>query len=153
MKNLDKILDNKALIIGGIAVLSAVAYFGIARPLFQKFGLIDDKFDRQARRLYGKLSQSGHFSLSYYKNNESNITLNTINAQDIAKNIKNAWGIINDDESSIYANLEFIRTYADLSYVAYWYSQYAGKSLLDDLYEKMSSKEFLRIESIYNKMN
>ena len=141
----------KVLINVGIGIgVTVIGYFVLARPLLIKFNIIDDKNDRLAKRFFEQASQEGFFSPIYYKQNESRITLKTINAQEIAKNIRKAWGFINDDEELVYVNMMFIKTKEDLSFVSYWYSQQSGSSLLDDLKNKLSSKEFLRIKSIYD---
>ena len=141
----------KVLITVGIGIgVTVIGYFVLARPLLIKFNVIDDKNDRLAKKFFEKASQEGFFSPIYYKQNESRITLKTTNAQAIAKNIYKAWGLINDDEELVYINMMFIKTKEDLSFVSYWYSQQAGSSLLDDLKTKLSSKEFLRIQSIYD---
>jgi hypothetical protein len=145
--------QNKVLITAGLVVgVGTLAYFLLARPILTKLNIIDSRDDKKAKKFLEKAHQDGFFKPTYYKQNESKITLTTTNAKLIAKYINDSWGLFNDDEEAVYANMMFIKTKEDLSFVSYWYSQRAGASLLDDLYKKLSSKEFLRIEMIYNNL-
>lgn len=69
-------------------------------------------------------------------------TITGVEADRIATNIKNAWGILNDDEEAVYASLQKLHTLADLLLVIEKYGYYQPNILVqaEDLPTSIQSR-------------
>lgn len=121
------------LILGGVGF----AYFKIA----QKIGLIDDKNDRLAAERMKYLAKWQGLNPTY--NQKFFSGQNTLQKQPIsyAKELKDSWGVFNDNESKALATLESIGSAQNLSAVAFAYNASFGKSLRDDIQNYLSNNE------------
>lgn len=131
-----------AIKVGGVVVGGVVVYFAIIRPIKNIIAPADKQ---KAKRLYNENLKYAWWSGNYYIGREGQLSFQNIATEgnNIAKSIYKAWGIINDDESAVNNALRNIRTYVDLSYVVYCYGKLYNKSLLDELYYRLSNKEFI----------
>lgn len=81
-------------------------------------------------------------------------TISSFDANSIASSIKNAWGILNDDEDAVYAAFMRLRSLADLLLVAEKYGYYqpnalsAKEDLATSIRKRMSNKEREKINTI-----
>lgn len=81
-------------------------------------------------------------------------TITGVEADRIATNIKNAWGILNDDEEAVYASLQKLHTLADLLLVIEKYGYYQpniliqGEDLVTSIQARMSKKERAKCNEI-----
>ena len=69
-------------------------------------------------------------------------TISNVEATSIAQQIKNAWGVLNDDEEAIYTAFRRIRTLADLLLVVEKYGYYQANLLVkpEDLATSLRSR-------------
>lgn len=81
-------------------------------------------------------------------------TITGVEADRIATNIKNAWGILNDDEEAVYASLQKLHTLADLLLVIEKYGFYQPNILIQaedlptSIQTRMSKKERAKCNEI-----
>lgn len=143
----------------GIAVLgvSVLAYFGIIRPLLQVTGVVDDKTDKEADKKYEEQSKNEAWNPNYFQTRNSQLTITSTSASLIAKYINNSLHDLfittDSNAANVIANLEFIKSKADLSYVNWQYSKNHGLELLQDLKNELNSAEFVRAITIIEKIN
>jgi len=113
------------VILGGVGF----AYYKIG----QKFGLFDDKNDRLAKERMKYLLKWQGINPTYFKKFFGGADTLTKQPFAYAQDLKDSWGIINDNESKALASLEAIGSAQNLSAVAFAYQSSFGKSLRDDL--------------------
>lgn len=81
---------------------------------------------------------------------EKNTTKTDAQLKSLANKIKNAWGILNDDEEAIYNAFRQINNYADLMQLFYYYGDRGirNRGLEEDIQRKMNNKEISKINTI-----
>lgn len=106
------------LIVGGVVVgVTAIAYFGIVRPVMKKLGLVADK--KYIRNL-AKISDYKGFDPTFYR--PSKVTISADRAKILADMAKDSVGYFNDDESNLYSILQEAGTPDNLSFLAKTYN-------------------------------
>jgi hypothetical protein len=106
------------LIVGGVVVgVTAIAYFGIVRPVMKRLGLIPD---RKYIKNLAKISDYKGFDPTFYR--PTKVTLSPERAKILADTARNSVGVFNDNESALYAVLQEAGTPDNLSYLAKIYN-------------------------------
>ncbi len=138
----------------GITALT-LAYFGIIKPLLNTFGITESAEDKEALKMLNKARESGFWKPTYYEGKTSKLSFvnKATDANNLAEEIEDAWGVVNDDEESIINAFSKIKNKVDLSYVAYHYQKNTGSDLLTDIDGKLSSAEKIQVFTITEKLN
>ena len=81
---------------------------------------------------------------------QNNTTKSEAQLKSLASKIKNAWGILNDDEEAVYSAFRQINNYADLMQLFYYYGDRGirNRGLEEDIQKKMNKKEIAKINTI-----
>lgn len=139
------------LLVGGLVVIVALGYFGIYRPILQKFGLVDDKDDRINDRLTGDLESSTAF---LQKKNPSGATISEDKAMGLAKDIYDAMGtwITNDCEECVYGAILNAGSKKNMQVVSYWFYQNHNQDLLGYLQNYFNHSELAEVQKRVNKL-
>lgn len=146
IKKLAENQTTKYVIIGAIGVVAlSIVYFGILNPLFKWTGIKDSEVDKTAQRLLGVAKTQEMWKPTYYKGRENQISFQNkgTESSNIAKNIYDSFSWAGDNETKINSMLGLIRTKADLSYVVWQYNNIYKKDLLTELFDRLSSQEFV----------
>lgn len=125
--------NESTLLLGG-AVL-AILYWGLIRPVTNKLGLTQSDKDRREAEMVGEAGKNHGWNPNFWKQPApfAHFTLTEKFAQELAKKIYNAWGKFNDDEQAIFAVFRSLRSQAQLSQLAYYYSKNYNQDLLTRL--------------------
>ncbi len=125
--------DQLIIAAGGLALL----YFGLIKPITNKLGLTLSEKERALAMIAETASGSNGWNPNFYKEytakNKKWTILTTGGAQKIANQIYKAWGLINDDEQSIYAAFRALKNQLQLSQVSDTYSKIYKQDLLTRL--------------------
>jgi len=118
----------------------------------QKFGLFNDKSEREAEAANENTQKLVAWDPSYWKTPGVK-TILTINAAQLAaKTIWDAWGIFNDNEEQVYGVFRSLKTQAQVSEVAQLYYDTYHEDLLESLKNRLSESEFSVIAKMVNKL-
>ena len=148
--------QNKSLpIVAGVVVLgvAALAYFGVARPIMCRTGIISCRRDRREddniKKLEDKLIKSPQFATDYWTKTSVTIDANAamIYADELEDELTSWTG---QDEEVIYGTLRSIGGARNMSYVADYYQIRHGESLAEKLIDKLSSREIETVANILN---
>lgn len=145
-----KALDHKATpyLIGGVLLVGFGVSFWFMRKTLCATGLISCKKDKTQLNL---MSYKG-FDPNYYR--PEKITISHPHAQKLAVKMKNAKGLINDDEGAIYSVLEEAGNANNLSLVAHYFNLKGFGSLSEFItYYMQDEKELKRIKDILKSYN
>jgi len=146
IKKLAESKTTKYVIIGAIGVVAlSIVYFGILNPLLKWIGIKDDDIDKTAQKLLDIAKTQEMWKPTYYNGRENQISFQNkgTESSNIAKNIYNSFSWTGDNETKINAMLGLIKTKADLSYVVWQYNNKYKKDLLTELFDRLSSQEFV----------
>lgn len=139
---------NLILALGG----AFLGYQYILKPIFEKTGIKDTAEEEEAKRRDQELENKGVWDTvaGLFKKYPKHklILLKTEEADQIAKNIDSAWGIINDDEAKVYAQFRRLRYQSQVSSIVDAYRRLSNKDLLQTLKSNMSDSEVAIITSI-----
>lgn len=144
-----KQIDNKKLIIGVvIAAAAGVAIWLTVRAVRKRaantvFGSNTQNFDA-----IGRLSNVNSMSSEI----ANQATISKEKAKQLAKQIKNAWGLVNDDEEAVFNALQQINNYSDWLLLQSFYginSTITGsRDLVGDLATRLNEKELQNVNSL-----
>ncbi len=105
------------------------------------------------------LIESNAFDIRYSENIGKKIgkpiyMLTVASAKGFAKDIKDAWGVIDDDENKIYGVFRALKDQVQVSQVAYQYYMASTDkiNLIDDLKSRLSSDEVGQVLNIVKKL-
>lgn len=154
------VLDNtetstKNILIGGTLLIAAgTIVYGMvqvsklkkslsdtADGLLEKLGVKESDIDKYNNNKGSELAANA-FDPNYYLKVGKVYIWTPEGAQVYADKIKKAWGLFDDDESSIYGVLRSQKSKAHLSQVSHYYFKSYGVDLLTDLKSRLSAKEF-----------
>lgn len=144
--------ENKqtAMIVAGTIVVTTalvIAYFGILKPILNKLGITDDKYDRQAERLDSEES----FNPSRARSNPSKVTITESRANVLAQLIFEAKGYIYDNEDQAIGAVRDTGSTYNLSYMSGRFQAIYGRDLLGYMKTFMNSEQLsLVYQSIKN---
>ena len=136
-----------------IKVGFAVAgYFVIVKPLLEWLGLKEDKTDKaNETSLQTVLGWSPLYYKEVSKKGLKTTYLTSAGATMLAKQIKNAWGgLLNDNEEQVYGALKMINSWVKLSQVAEKYYLLYGEDLGREIKARLSDDEFYTVTQIVN---
>lgn len=121
-KNTGGINPNVVLLVGGAALI----YVGALNPILKWLGIKDDKDDKKEGKENAKAENAvgwnPSFWLTYRPAGVTICLMTDAKATRLAKQIKDAWGVFNDDENAIYAAIREVRSQVQLSQLAAKYS-------------------------------
>lgn len=120
--------------------LAAVTALAIAK----KLGLIKTKSERELsknadEKIYDQINQNTV---------EAKKTLTDAQLTSMANAIKKSWGFFNDNEAAIYSQFSKVNNIYDLYALISQYGIYKGRTLEEDLRDRLSNKEVEHINSI-----
>lgn len=154
----------KVLLAGGIVTIAGV---WIAVAIFHKRR---NNRDQKAIAFFSELQrdiapdsvgliESNAFDIRYWETIGKKLgkpiyMLTVASAKGFAKDIKDAWGIFDDDENKIYGVFRALKDQVQVSQVAYQYYMAATDkiNLIDDLKSRLSSDEVGQALSIVKKL-
>lgn len=145
------VAKNKATpyIIGGVILVSiGLTYFGIVRPLFCKFGVLDCGKTKEEIEFYELDAFNPQIA------SPNNISISYDLARKLAIQIHDALGygsvlrLFDDDEDAVYGALRSAGSVADLSLVSKMYASIYNESLVARLTSKLNSSELDKVKSI-----
>lgn len=88
------------------------------------------------------------FNPSYMNSIPFSKRLDYNDATELAAQIDDAWGWLNDNEKQVYNAFSGITKQADVASIAYYYRQLFGKDLRSDIIKKMNNSEIRNVWSI-----
>ena len=150
------------LILGGIGL--AIAYFGIVRPVTNKLNLTQSQKAKAEAEIITIANNNNGWSPNFYstymKTNKGPFVIkNAASVTLLAKQINNAFGLINDDVNAIYAAFRLLNSQVDLSWLCAKYNELYQQDLLARLkapwyYLKdgLTEAEFNVVANIVNKL-
>ena len=145
-----EINPNTLLVVGGLGI----AYFGLINPILKKLG-IKKGSEEQAADTAIKTAEKGRaFDPDYWKiaPRPKLIFGSKPTAAQVAKEIKDSFGFINDDETRIYAAIKRCRTKTMCSQLTSAYRDLYKADLFNTLKDKLSEKELFTIVQYTNNL-
>lgn len=123
-----------------LIVSAAVAAFVVAK----KLGLIKSKSERELEenadeKIYDQINQNAVATKK---------TLTDAQITSMCNVIKKSYGFFNDDEAAIYSQFSKVNNIYDVYALISQYGIYKGRTLEEDLRERLSDKEVEHINSI-----
>jgi hypothetical protein len=94
------------------------------------------------------ISKSTYFKPAYYKTAGSLNLLSSVEAKKAAENIKDAWGIINDDEEQVYGVFRSLTHKVQVSQIAEAYNKEYNEDLAGELISRLGKDELKMIYDI-----
>lgn len=143
-------VDSRLIV--GLAVVAA-AYYGLLRPITDFLGLTDDTKTKEQKEFNDLVTNADYWSPNFYIDLNRQTTLCLLRygtVTDIADKISAAFGILNDDEEAIYANIRRLRSKAQVSQLAQRFAEMYNKDLLQTLKDYLSVSEFNIVAKIVN---
>ena len=142
-------IDQNVLFKVGLVV---AGYFIIVKPLFEFFGLKESKDDKEAEaNLQNFKGWDPNYYLAVSKAGTKTTYIKSADAEKIAKDIEDSWGVVNDSEEQIYGALRLLKNQVQLSQVAMKYWLLFKVDLARELKARLSDSEFTEIVKIVNK--
>ena len=157
--------NSKALIIGGVVAIAGVWVTVAVVNTRRK------KRDQQAIAFFSELQrdiapdtvglvESNAFDIRYWENIGKKLKkpmymLTVASAKTYAKDIRDSWGVFDDDEDKIYSVFRALKDQVQVSQVAYQYyiDPKSNKiNLIDDLKSRLSKDEVGQVLEIVKKM-
>jgi hypothetical protein len=122
--------DSKILLYGGGLL---IVYFGILRPILEKFGLATSQAEQQVINQQNLPNNKNAFSPVYWKTipNAKLITRNATNG--LCKRIYDAMGYFSDDEPAVFSVFAQLKYKTQVSWLADVFQQNYKIDLLDFL--------------------
>lgn len=145
----------------GAGVLAA-AYFGIVRPITNKLGLTQSQKDKAVEQIAEAASANQGWNPTFYRtyidsHNTTSLIKTSASITAMAKQIYNAWGLVNDDVQKIYAVFRQLNSQVDLSWLCYTYNNLYKEDLLTRLkapwyylHDGLTDSEFAEVSKIVN---
>lgn len=157
--------NSKALIIGGVVTIAGV-WIGVAvfnhrrKTRDQKAIAFFSELQRDIAPDSVGLVESNAFDIRYWENVGKKIKkpmymLTVASAKAFAKDIRDSWGVFDDDEDKIYSVFRALKDQVQVSQVAYQYymNPDGGKiNLIDDLKSRLSKEEVGTVLEIVKKL-
>lgn len=143
-------IDTNLLLIGGLFI---GGYF-IIKPILEKLGLKESKEDKEIKAKLKEQEKTyniwgGIQSLQKAAGSNKKITLLTVAGADFyAKQIKNAFGVLNDNEEQIFGVFRGIRFKSQVASIVSSYAKLYKADLLTTLKSKLSESEFNEVINI-----
>ena len=147
-----EINPNTILAVGGLALV----FFG-GRAILQKLGIVETASDQAAametQAQMTQLSTGNYFDPDYWRSGGAGTLIITLGAaQNYAAIIKNAKGILNDDEAAVYGVFQSLKTRSQVSFLAMVFFQQYGQSMLGFLQSFLNESEMTTVAKITNKL-
>ncbi len=157
--------NSKTLIVGGIILITGV-WAGVA-VIHHKRKVRDQKavafFSELQRDLAPDsvgLVESSAFDIRYWENVGKKLgkplyMLTVASAKGYAKDIRDSWGVFDDDENKIFSVFRALKDHVQVSQVAYqYYMDPKGSkiNLIDELKSRLSTSEVGQVLEIVKKM-
>lgn len=130
----------------GVAV---IAYFGVVRPLFKKFGIIKGEEEKNVENFKADVAFDPKF---WQQTKLPSLGLKKDYAIKLAVRIKDAFGVTGDDEAAIYAVFKALKTKFAVSQVAYYYNAAYKQDLFNELKDRLSAEEMNTVIDIVKKL-
>lgn len=155
----------KLLIAGGIILVGGV-WAGVAviqhkrKVRDQKAVAFFSELQRDIQPDSVGLVESNAFDIRYWENSGKKLKkpmymLTVASARSFAKDIRDSWGIFDDDENKIYSVFRALKDHVQVSQVAYqYYMDPKGTkiNLIDDLKSRLAKDEVGQVMEIVKKM-
>ena len=132
-------------IVYGVVGITAITllYFGIIRPITNKFGLTSTKEEREGKRAEDKLSRRQVFSPDLYKKNKDKVSIGSGRANSLANDIYSGKSkYYNDNEGKAVGGIKSAGTKVNISYIA----EVFQRNYNVDLHDFLSSNSYLETE-------
>jgi hypothetical protein len=152
---------NETTLIIGAGVLAAV-YFGVIRPITNKLGLTTSQKERELQKVAELASNNNGWDPNFYKQYQKNndiILYKYATVADMARQINQAWGLLNDNVNAMYAVFRKLNSKVKLSQLCDVYNQLYKQDLLTRLkapwyylHDGLTESEFLEVSKIVNKL-
>jgi len=129
--------------------LLAIVFLG-GKAILTALGIITPGEQQQDIKM---LSAANYFDPDFYKSGGAGTKILTVgSAEKLAKLIRDAKGIFNDDESQVYGVFEQLRYQSQVSFLSAIFFKMYNVSLYGYLREFLNDAEIARIASICNKL-
>ena len=146
----------KYVVYGVVAVVVlGIAYFGIIKPILNKFGLTQSKEDREAGNVQKDVTRTQVLSDLMYKANKTKVTISSAKANSLALDIYDAkwggWGGLSDKEEQAVGAITQAGSLVNISYVAYNFQKNYGVNLEAYLDTFLESDSWIVIDGYLKK--
>lgn len=129
--------------------LLAIVFFG-GKAILTKLGIVTPGDQAQDIKM---LTTANYFDPDFYKSGGAGTKILTIaDAERLSRMIRDAKGILNDDESKVYGVFEQLRYQSQVSFLSAIFFRMYGVSLYGYLREFLNDAEIARVASICNKL-
>lgn len=157
--------NSKVLIAGGIVLIAGV-WTGVAvirhkqKVRDQRAVAFFSELQRDLAPGSVGLVESNAFDIRYWETTGKKLgkpmyMLTVASAKAFAKDIRDSWGIFDDDEDKIYSVFRALKDHVQVSQVAYqYYTDPKGSkiNLIDELRSRLSKEEVAKVLEIVKKM-
>lgn len=152
MAKKQEINPNLLIAVGGLAL----AFFG-GRAILQKLGIVSTAEDRatelEQQQQLQQLSSGNYFDPDYWRTGGAGtLILTTAGADNLAKIIYDAKGIVNDNEASVYGVFQSLKSRSQVSYLAGAFFRRYNQSLIGYLQSFLNQQELSAVAKITNKL-
>lgn len=144
-ETIGKLAQNKYTpwIIGGVVLGSlALAYFGVVRPLFCKFDILDCGEDDAEKRLMNLNAFNPNLA------NKTNTSITHDRAKELAEIIYDGFGFFNDDEEAVYGAIKSAGSVYNMSLVSRMYQAKYKEDLGSAIADSFNQEEMDKVTSI-----
>lgn len=146
----DSGININTLLVVGAAV---GAYFFVLKPILEATGIKSTAEELETKRKAADLDNKGIWDnvkalMKKYPTGTTFQLLKIVEADQLARNIENAWGTFNDDEEQVYAQFRAIRFQSQVSSIVDAYKKLYNADLQNTLKSNLSSSEFAVITNI-----
>lgn len=146
----DSGININTLLVVGAAV---GAYFFVLKPILEATGIKSTAEELETKRKAADLDNKGIWDnvkalQKKYPIGTTFQLLKIVEADQLARNIENAWGTFNDDEEQVYAQFRAIRFQSQVSSIVDAYKKLYNADLQNTLKSNLSSSEFAVITNI-----
>lgn len=143
-------INLNVLLVVGAAV---GGYFFVLKPILEATGIKSTAEELETKRKAADLDNKGIWDtvkalMKKYPKGTAFQLLKSVEADQLARNIENAWGIFNDDEEQVYAQFRAIRFQSQVSSIVDAYKKLYNADLQNTLKSNLSSSEFAVITNI-----
>ena len=129
-------------VVAGVLIVGIVAivYFGVARPILCKTGVLNCRKNKRRKKLEDKVKRSDALNPNFYRASQVTMThfAAKVAADELEDDLSGA-----DDEEAVFGILQSAKSTNNMSLISHYFQLRHGESLADRLTYDMGSEEEL----------